>query len=288
MEVQARLHQVEPAALQEAAARDGETLREERRPTRWEMEKLQEERLEDQRKHAARASWRASRRTWSTRRTWRRSRGLARGVAGGGCRPNGGGDLRRERAKNEPKFSTLWPSLTAARRRASASASGRSASRGGQLRARRARAGRRRRSLRAAWTVGVEALDLARGATCPAAPPSAAPGAYLAGANARDLAGRKRRFAALLANGPAPEHGGARGRSSGGRRSLPAADDLIAAVAEARARTHFSPRLPKRAPYLGLGKSPRRGGTDSSVIEEMSAKSTQTCARPRWSARPRN
>ena len=54
-------------------------------------------------------------------------------------------------------------------------------------------------------------------------------------------------------------------------------DDLIAAVAEARARTHDL-TAPKRAADLELEKYRARGGTDSSVIEEMSAKAYMRAA----------
>lgn len=47
-----RLHQDELRRAEERHARELEAVREEMRPTRWEFEKLQEERLEDQRKHA--------------------------------------------------------------------------------------------------------------------------------------------------------------------------------------------------------------------------------------------
>ena len=51
-ETMERLHQDELRRAEERHARELEAVREEMRPTRWEFEKLQEERLEDQRKHA--------------------------------------------------------------------------------------------------------------------------------------------------------------------------------------------------------------------------------------------
>jgi hypothetical protein len=114
MEVQARLHQEELRRAQEAAARDVETLREELRPTRWEMEKLQEERLEDQRKHAedrklaleqANVEYEANLEKIKLSHAYELS--TLRGA-----NEERLAIYERERAKNETKFSTLTSSLT--------------------------------------------------------------------------------------------------------------------------------------------------------------------------------
>ena len=277
MEVQARLHQEELRRAQEAAARDVETLREELRPTRWEIEKLQEDRMEDQRKHAedrrlaleqAKAEYEANLEKIKLSHAFELS--TLRGA-----NEERLAVYERERAKNETKFSVLTSTLTVELdevkaafererelRRVAEDNSAR------DMRARdeaeaefeRLRADRR------------EALDLvseARRARDTAERRTKE--TYLEIERAR-VAGEKRRFmhSADLADQ----------RPSTAEREvaeLPQAlgllfeDDLIAAVAEARAEVHDL-TAPKRAADLELEKYRARGGADSKTIEEMSAK----------------
>ena len=114
MEVQARLHQEELRRAQEAAARDVETLREELRPTRWEIEKLQEDRMEDQKKHAedrrlaleqAKVEYEANLEKIKLSHAYELS--TLRGA-----NEERLAVYERERAKNETKFSVLTSTLT--------------------------------------------------------------------------------------------------------------------------------------------------------------------------------
>jgi hypothetical protein len=277
MEVQARLHQEELRRAQEAAARDVETLREELRPTRWEIEKLQEERLEDQRKHAedrklaleqASVEYEANLEKIKLSHAYELS--TLRGA-----NEERLATYARERAKNETKFSTLTSSLTVelaevkkafererTLRRAAEDNSSRDMRARDEAEAEFARLRLDRREALDLVSEARRARDTAERRTKET---------YLEIERAR-VAGEKRRFmhSADLADQ----------RPSTAEREveqLPRAlgllfeDDLIAAVAEARAQTHDL-TAPKRAADLELEKYRARGGTDSSVIEEMSAK----------------
>lgn len=277
MEVQARLHQEELRRAQEAAARDVETLREELRPTRWEIEKLQEDRVEDQRKHAedrrlaleqASVEYEANLEKIKLSHAYELS--TLRGA-----NEERLAVYERERAKHETKFSVLTSSLTVELAEVKAAfererelrrlAEDNSAR---DMRARdeaeaefeRLRADRR------------EALDLvseARRARDTAERRTKE--TYLEIERAR-VAGEKRRF--MHSSDPADQRPSTAEREV---EQLPQAlgllfeDDLIAAVAEARAETHDL-TAPKRAADLELEKYRARGGADSSVIEELSAK----------------
>ena len=283
MEVQARLHQEELRRAQEAAARDVETLREELRPTRWEIEKLQEERLEDQRKHAedrklaleqASVEYEANLEKIKLSHAYELS--TLRGA-----NEERLATYARERAKNETKFSTLTSSLTVelaevkkafererTLRRDAEDNSARDMRARDEAEAEFARLRLDRREALDLVSEARRARDTAERRTKET---------YLEIERAR-VAGEKRRFmhSADLADQ----------RPSTAEREveqLPRAlgllfeDDLIAAVAEARARTHDL-TAPKRAADLELEKYRARGGTDSSVIEEMSAKAYMRAA----------
>lgn len=283
MEVQARLHQEELRRAQEAAARDVETLREELRPTRWEIEKLQEERLEDQRKHAedrklaleqASVEYEANLEKIKLSHAYELS--TLRGA-----NEERLATYARERAKNETKFSTLTSSLTVelaevkkafererTLRRAAEDNSARDMRARDEAEAEFARLRLDRREALDLVSEARRARDTAERRTKET---------YLEIERAR-VAGEKRRFmhSADLADQ----------RPSTAEREveqLPRAlgllfeDDLIAAVAEARAQTHDL-TAPKRAADLELEKYRARGGTDSSVIEEMSAKAYMRAA----------
>ena len=277
MEVQARLHQEELRRAQEAAARDVETLREELRPTRWEIEKLQEDRMEDQKKHAedrrlaleqAKVEYEANLEKIKLSHAYELS--TLRGA-----NEERLAVYERERAKNETKFSVLTSTLTVELNEVKAAFER-------ERELRRVAEDNSARDMRARDEAEAEferlrldrreALDLvseARRARDTAERRTKE--TYLEIERAR-VAGEKRRF--MHSTDLAEQ------RPSTAEREvaeLPQAlgllfeDDLIAAVAEARAEVHDL-TAPKRAADLELEKYRARGGTDSSVIEEMSAK----------------
>ena len=277
MEVQARLHQEELRRAQEAAARDVETLREELRPTRWEIEKLQEDRMEDQKKHAedrrlaleqAKVEYEANLEKIKLSHAYELS--TLRGA-----NEERLAVYERERAKNETKFSVLTSTLTVELNEVKAAFER-------ERELRRVAEDNSARDMRARDEAEAEferlrldrreALDLvseARRARDTAERRTKE--TYLEIESAR-VAGEKRRF--MHSTDLADQ------RPSTAEREvaeLPQAlgllfeDDLIAAVAEARAEVHDL-TAPKRAADLELEKYRARGGTDSTTIEEMSAK----------------
>ena len=277
MEVQARLHQEELRRAQEAAARDVETLREELRPTRWEIEKLQEDRMEDQKKHAedrrlaleqAKVEYEANLEKIKLSHAYELS--TLRGA-----NEERLAVYERERAKNETKFSVLTSTLTVELNEVKAAFER-------ERELRRVAEDNSARDMRARDEAEAEferlrldrreALDLvseARRARDTAERRTKE--TYLEIERAR-VAGEKRRF---MHSADLAEQ-----RPSTAEREvaeLPQAlgllfeDDLIAAVAEARAEVHDL-TAPKRAADLELEKYRARGGTDSTTIEEMSAK----------------
>ena len=277
MEVQARLHQEELRRAQEAAARDVETLREELRPTRWEIEKLQEDRMEDQKKHAedrrlaleqAKVEYEANLEKIKLSHAYELS--TLRGA-----NEERLAVYERERAKNETKFSVLTSTLTVELNEVKAAFER-------ERELRRVAEDNSARDMRARDEAEAEferlrldrreALDLvseARRARDTAERRTKE--TYLEIERAR-VAGEKRRF--MHSTDLADQ------RPSTAEREvaeLPQAlgllfeDDLIAAVAEARAEVHDL-TAPKRAADLELEKYRARGGTDSTTIEEMSAK----------------
>ena len=265
MEVQARLHLCvcAPPRAGGGGARRRDSARG-LRPTRWEMEKLQEERLEDQRKHAedrklaleqANVEYEANLEKIKLSHAYELS--TLRGA-----NEERLAIYERERAKNETKFSTLTSSLTAelaevkkafererTLRRAAEDNSARDMRARDEAEAEFARLRLDRREALDLVSEARRARDTAERRTKET---------YLEIERAR-VAGEKRRF--MHSTELADQRPSTAEREV---EQLPRAlgllfeDDLIAAVAEARARTHDL-TAPNRAADLELEKYRARG-----------------------------
>ena len=277
MEVQARIHQEELRRVQESAARDAETIREEMRPARWEVEKLQRDRLEDQRKHAEdrRLALRQASLEYEANlekikvshalelHTLRRANEDRLAVH------------ERERARSETKFSALTSTVSTDLARTEAAFKRerelRRVAEDNSARDLRARdeAEAEFESLRAERREAMDLVSEARRARDTAERRTKE--TYLEIERAK-VAGEKRIMMHsddVLDQRPST----AEMEVSELPRSLGLVydDDLIAAVANARAEVHDL-TAPKRAADLELRRYRSRGGTDPSAVERMSAK----------------
>ena len=276
MEVQDRLHQEELRRVQEAAARDAETIREEMRPTRWEIEKLQEDRVADQLKHAeerklaleqANADYEANLEKIKLSHAYELA--TLRGA-----NEDRLSVYERERSRNETKFSVLTNGLSVELADFKVKFEReRELRRFAQDQSKNDLAAKNEaeKEFDVLRTQRREALDLvseARRARDTAERRTKE--TYLEIERAK-VAGDKRRF---LHNDAEVEQ-----RPSTAEREVDAlpnalglifVDDLIATVATCRAEVHDL-TAPKRAADLELEKYRATGGTDPSYVEAMSA-----------------